>query len=349
MTNNQKYISGKKNILVTGGAGFVGSHLCEELLKDNHVICLDDFTSSNIRNINHLLRYEDFIFINHDINKLINLDEFKELDRFKIKFQGVQEIYHLACPTSAKNFDQLRIKTLLSNSIGTINVLELALKNKAKIILASSSVIYGSKRKENPYFKEDDFGCVNLITPRSCYDEGKRFAESCFVTYKEVYSLDAKIVRIFRTYGPRMPLFDGQMISDFVLQALNNKPLIIYGDENFSTSLCYVTDMVEALIKMMESDEKGPINLGSPDVYKLKDIAEAIIKLTDSSSEIILKPSLLFMTPLGLPDITLAKEKLNWFPVTSVEEGLKQTIEDVRVNRSLLQPFLWKYEEDLVS
>lgn len=345
---DQKYISGKKNILVTGGAGFIGSHLCEELLEQgNHVICLDDFTSSNVRNINHLLRHEDFIFINHDINKPINLEEFKELERFKVRFQGIQEIYHLACPTSAKNFDQLRIKTLLTNSVGTINVLELALKNKAKILLASSSVVYGPRRKENPYFKEEEWGRVNLLSPRSCYDEGKRFAESCFITYRDFYGLDCKIVRIFRTYGPRMPLFDGQMIPDFVLQALNNKPLIIYGDENFSTSLCYIADLIEGLIKMMESEEKGPINLGSPDVYKLKDIAEAIIKLTNSSSEIVFKPPLLFMTPLGLPDITLAKEKLNWFPVTPIEDGLRKTVEDVKVNQALLQPFLWKYDEDL--
>jgi len=340
------YPSGRKNVLITGGAGFIGSHLADVLIKDSNVICLDDFTSSSERNIHHLLTNPHFEFINHDVNQPIDLEKLPELKKFKIDVQGIQEIYHLACPTSPKNFEKMKIKTLKTNVIGTINMLELALKYKAKFLFTSSSVVYGPRRKDNPYFKESDFGSVNFISPRACYDEGKRFAETCVETYRQVYGLETKIVRIFRTYGPRMPLFEGHMIPDFVLQALNNKPLIIYGDENFDSSFCYISDIVDGLIKMMASNESGPINLGHPERYKMVDLAKKIIEKTNSKSEIIFKPPLLFMTPLGLPDITLAKEKLDWYPVVSIDEGLEKTIEDVKINRRLLQPFVSRYDEE---
>ncbi len=340
------YPSGRKNILITGGAGFIGSHLCDVLVKESNVICLDDFTSSSERNIDHLLQNPHFEFINHDVNEPLDLEKIPELKKFKIDIQGIQEIYHLACPTSPKNFEKTKIKTLKTNVIGTINMLELALKYKAKFLFTSSAVVYGPRRKENPYFKENDLGSVNFLSPRACYDEGKRFAETCVETYRQVYNLDTKILRIFRTYGPRMPLFEGHMIPDFVLQALNNKPLIIYGDENFDSSFCYISDIVDGIIKMMASDESGPFNLGHPERYRMIDLAKKIIEETNSKSEIIFKTPLLFMTPLGLPDITLAKEKLNWYPVVSLDEGLKKTIEDVKINRSLLQPLISKYDED---
>ena len=340
------YPSGRKNILVTGGAGFIGSHLCDELVKEANVICLDDFTSSSERNIDHLLQNPYFEFINHDINEPIDLEKILELKKFKIDVQGVQEIYHLACPTSAKNFDQYKIKTLKTNVVGTINLLELALKYKAKFLFTSSAVVYGPRKKDNPYFKESDLGNVNFISLRACYDEGKRFAETCVETYRQVYNLETKILRIFRTYGPRMPLFDGQMVPDFVLQALNNKPLIIYGDESFDSSFCYVSDVVDGMIKMMASNENGPFNLGHPERYKMVDLARKIIEMTNSKSEIIFRPPLLFMTLLGLPDISLVKEKLNWYPIVSLEEGLRKTVEDVRINRMLLQPFISKYDDD---
>lgn len=343
-----KYQFPRKNILVTGGAGFIGSHLCEELVKENNVICLDNLVGGggDIRNIEYLLQNPNFRFIKQDINQPFNLEEFPELQSFKIKVQGVQEIYHLACPTTAKNFMAMRIETLWANSIGTINILELAKKYQAKILLASSSVVYGPRKKDSPYFKESDLGAVNFVSPRACYDEGKRFAETCFVTYREMYNLETKIVRIFRTYGPRLALFDGQMISDFVLQALNNKPLIIYGDENFSSSLCYVSDIVEGMIAMMESKESGPINLGHPEEIKLTEVAKKIIALTDSQSQIEFREPLLFMTPLGLPDITLAKTKLNWFPVVGLDDGLAKTVEYIKANRMLLQPFVERYDRE---
>lgn len=342
-----KYFFGKKNIIVTGGAGFIGSHLCEELVKEDNVICVDNLAGGGeIRNIEYLLQKPNFRFIKQDVNQPINLEDFPELKDFKINIQGVQEIYHLACPTTAKNFMQIRIQTLWTNAVGMINVLEIAKKYKAKILSASSAVVYGPRREDNPYFKESDFGSVNFISPRACYDEGKRFAETCMITYREVEKLDAKIVRIFRTYGPRLALFDGQMITDFVLQALNNKPLIIYGDKNFSSSLCYVTDIVEGMIAMMASKEAGPINLGYSEQHKLVDVAKKIIALTKSQSEVVFKPPLIFMTPLGLPDITLAKEKLNWFPLVNLDTGLAKTVEYIKSNRILLQPLVDKYDRE---
>jgi len=338
--------SGRKNILVTGGAGFIGSHLCDALVKTVNVICLDDFTSSKENNIDYLLQNPNFEFIKHDVNQPIELEKLPELKKFQMEVQGIQEIYHLACPTSPKNFNNFKIKTLKTSVLGTINILELALKYKAKFLLASSSVVYGPRKKDLLYFKETDCGSVDFISERACYDEGKRFAETSVETYRQVYGLDTKILRIFRTYGPRLPLFDGHMVSDFILQALNNKPLIIYGDKNFDSSFCYVSDVVEGMIKMMSFEEHGPLNLGHPEKYLMVDLARKIINVTNSSSEIIFRDPLPFMTPLGLPDITLIKEKLNWYPVITLDEGLKETIEYIARNQSYLQPLIANYDKD---
>jgi len=340
------FASGRKNILVTGGAGFIGSHLCDCLVEEANVICLDDFTSSQERNIDHLLQNPNFEFINHDVNEPIDLEKISELSRFKINVQGIQEIYHLACPTSPKKFDNFKIKTLKTSVVATIGMLELALKYKAKFLFSSSAVVYGSRKGEEGRFKEENFGQVNFISSRACYDEGKRFAETCVETYRQVYDLDTKILRIFRTYGPRLPLFDGHMVTDFVLQALNNKPLVIYGDKNFNSSFCYVSDVAEGMIKMMSSEEHGPFNVGHPDKYKMVDLAKQIIAKTKSSSEIVFRAPLLFMTPLGLPDITAIKEKLDWYPVVTIDEGLEKTIEEVTRNQVYLQPLISNYEKD---
>lgn len=341
-----KQIFSRKNILVTGGAGFIGSNLCDELIKENNVICLDDFSTGHVENINHLLQNPHFEFIKHDISQPINLAEAHELDKFKIKFQGIQEVYHLACPTSPRNFNKLRIETLRANSLGVVNALEIAREHKAKFLLTSSVVIYGPRYKDAPHYSEDYQGYVDLVSPRSCYDEGKRFAESATITYRDFYNLEAKIARIFRTYGPRLSLFDGHMIPDFMLQALNNKPMLIYGDENFTTSLCYVSDIIEGLIRMMKSPEAGPMNFGHYKEYKMTEIAQKIKQMINAQSEIIHKDPLLFMTPLALPDITLAKESLGWYPLVSLDEGLAKTIEYVRANQNVLRPKLWKYDKD---
>lgn len=348
LTKKQKFYPGKvKNILVTGGAGFLGSHLCDRLIEQGNVICVDNFSGINdINNIKHLLQKPNFRFIKHDINTPIDFENFPELANFKTSIHGISEIYHLACPTSVKKFDEFQIQTLYTNSLGTLNILEIAKFYKSKILFSSSSVIYGQRRGENPIFREVDAGLVNSVGPRSTYDEGKRFSETAMSCYKKVYGIDTKIVRIFRTYGPRQPLFDGQMIPDFVLQALNNKPLVVYGNEGFSTSLCYVDDVIEGMMAMAASSEAGPINFGGPQEHKLIDLAKKIIELTGSSSEIVCRPPLSFMRPLGIPDVSLAKEKLEWFPVTSLHEGLNKMIEYVKAHRMLLQPMVGKYDQE---
>ena len=254
----------KKNVLVTGGVGFIGSHLCERLLRDAKVICMDDFSNSQIRNVEHLLQYPDFEFIKYDVNQPIDLDDFPELDKFKVKFQGIQEIYHLACPTSPKDFESLKIHSLWANSRAMLSTLDLAVKYKAKYAFASSSVVYGPPTPDHNFFTEPDEGKVNHLSPRGCYDEGKRFAETCVETYRQVYHIDAKIARIFTTYGPRMKLRDGLLIPDFILNAIEGRDLVIYGDEALEQSLCYITDTVDGLVRLMAS---GPdvslINFGS--------------------------------------------------------------------------------------
>ncbi|PIT90779.1 MAG: NAD-dependent dehydratase [Candidatus Komeilibacteria bacterium CG10_big_fil_rev_8_21_14_0_10_41_13] len=326
---------GKNNVLVIGGAGFIGSHLCEELLKDNNVVCLDNFITSNVENIRFLMDKPNFQFINHNFIEKIDLDERPELKKFKVEIFGFQEIYNLACPTSAKNFDNLIIDTALANSALVRNVLEMALQYNAKLVHASSAVVYGP-RQTNNYVDESYLGTVDFVGPRSCYDEGKRFAESLISNYNKFNKKNFKIARIFRTYGPRLALKDGQMISDFIVSALDNQDLIIYGDKNFSTALVYISDVVDGLIKLMKSDFYGPINLGSNVDVLLSEVAQNIIDLTGSKSKVVYRDKLDFITALSLPDISLAKVKLGWYPVTSLEQGLEQTIEYTRANKQVL-------------
>lgn len=327
----------KKNVLVTGGAGFMGSNLCERLLKEAKVICLDDFSNSSPQNISHLLQYPDFEFIKYDVDKPIDLNQFDELDKFKVKFQGIQEIYHLACPTSPKDFEKLKMKSLWSNSAAMINTLDLAVKYRAKYVFTSSSVVYGEATEQRSVFKESDEGIVHHLTPRACYDEGKRFAETCVETYHQVYGLDAKIARVFTAYGPRMKLFEGQMIPDFIISAIEGKDLVIYGDESFSTSLCYVSDMVDGLVRLMGADpEVKIINLGGDEIIKMADVARMIIKLTNSSSKVVFEAPLLFLTRKGSPNLAYVKDALGWMPLVRLENGLEKTIDYVAANKETL-------------
>ncbi|MBI5023316.1 MAG: GDP-mannose 4,6-dehydratase [Candidatus Magasanikbacteria bacterium] len=321
-------IFGKKNVLVTGGAGFIGSHLCEALLKTSKVICLDNFSNSTPANIEHLLKDPDFELLKLNVNQPFNLEDFPELEKFKIKFQGVQEIYHLACPTSAKNFIQSKIETLLTNSIGTYHPLEMAVKYKAKFVLGSSAVVYGPRRPDKPAFSEDDLGAVNNLSQRACYDEGKRFAETMTATYVQAHKIDAKIARIFRTYGPRLKLFDSQMISDFIVDAIRGQDLVIYGDKTFSSSLVYVSDVADGLLKLMAAPAGiGAVNFGDERVHLLCDVAKSIIEKVGSKSKIRFERPLEFITPLGIPDIRKAKNELGWMPLVMLEDGLKKTID----------------------
>ncbi|MFH1405259.1 MAG: NAD-dependent epimerase/dehydratase family protein [Patescibacteria group bacterium] len=327
----------KPSILVTGGAGFIGSHLCERLLKEgNRVICIDNFATGHTRNIESMLPKPDFQFLRLDVNQAFDLEQFGELSEFKLAFNGIQEIYHLACPTSIKNFDQYKIQTLLCNSVGNYNVLEIAKKYRSKILLSSSSVVYGSRESESDYFDEDYKGVVDHMTPRACYDEGRRFSETMFETYRQVHGIETKIARIFRTYGPRMPLYDGHLIPDFIISALEGKDLVIFGDENFKTTLAYVTDVVDGLLRLMAAPAStGPVNIGSDNDIKISEVAQLVIDLTQSPSKIVYEEALIFLSQLGIPKIYRAKE-LGWIPLVRLEEGLHKTIDYMRANKMLL-------------
>ena len=330
----RKVIFEQKNVLVVGGAGFIGSHLCDELIKTSKVICLDDFSTGDEKNIDHLLAEPNFEFIRHDITKPVDLRKIPELQKFKIEFQGIQEIYNLACPMSPKDFKNNRIKILLANSYGTKNMLDLALDFKAKFLHISSSVVYGLE-SDNKKYKESDSGMVDVLSGRSAYDEGKRFAESMVMNYRDFYNIDLKTIRLFRVYGPRMKIADGQMIPDFISNALDKKDLIIYGDKNFNSSFCYISDCIDAIMKLMESDIETPINIGSDVKINLTDLAYKIIKIIDKNLKIEYKEPVIFMKPLCVPDISIARNELGWMPVISLDKGLEKTIYELRASKGL--------------
>lgn len=338
-----KPIFEKPNVLVTGGAGFIGSFLCEKLLNDSRVVCVDNFSTASETNIDHLLKNPDFEFIRADFNEPIDFANLPELERFQFKFQGFQEIYHLACPTSAKKFEELRRQTLLANSVGMRNALDLAVANKAKFFFASSSVIYGKRPEDGHLLKEEEYGYYDHLTPRSCYDEGKRWAETMCYTYKQVHNIDVRIGRIFRTFGPRMLLNDGQMVPDFIQNALDGNDLTIYGTDAFRSSFVYVSDVVDAIIRLMRlPKDPGPVNIGSDYDIRLVDVAKKIIEMTNSASKIKFEAPLLFMSELALPDLTRAKDDLGWLPLVTLETGLKRSIEYTVAHRGLLRPSLGK-------
>lgn len=327
----------KKNVLVTGGAGFIGSHLCEKLLKEAKVICLDDFSNSHPQNINHLLQYPDFEFVNYDVNKPFDLEQFPELDKFKIKFQGIQEIYHLACPTSPKDFEHLKMKSLWANSSAMINTLDVAVKYRAKYLFTSSSVVYGPATDKRSVFKEGDQGIVDHLSPRACYDEGKRFAETCVETYHQVSGLEVKIARIFTTYGPRMKLFEGNPIIDWIISALENRDIVMYGGDELTTSLCYISDMVDGLIRLMASSSDVRIaNLGGDEVLQMNDVVNMIVDATESTSQIKIEDPLVFLSRKGVPDLHYVKDVLGWFPLVRLTDGLRKTIDYVIANKEAL-------------
>ncbi len=334
---SKQVIFDKKNVLVAGGAGFVGSHLCDELIKTCKVICVDNFISGSEKNIDHLLANPDFVFINHDLSQPLDLENHIDLKKFKIEFQGLQEIYNLACPMSPRQFLKNRLATIVSNSYVVKNLLDLAVKYDSKFLQFSSSVVYGPRQTNNPElkFSENEKGTVDQLSERSSYDEGKRFAETIVSNYRSIYNIDAKIIRIFRVYGPRMEQNDDQMIPDFINNALENKDIVVPGDINFSSSFCYVEDLLDAVVKLMGTDIAGPMNIGSDIDVKLSDLVNFIIKETGSSSNVSYVPSPLFISELVLPDIKLAKNELGWMPVVTLENGLKKTIFDIQANKRL--------------
>jgi UDP-glucuronate decarboxylase len=299
---------------------------------------MDDLSNSTLHNIDHLLQYPDFEFIRADVTKPIDLSAFDELSKFKVQFQGIQEIYHLACPTSPKNFEELKLQSLLSHSNAMTATLDLAVKYRAKYVFGSSSVIYGDAIDDHTVFAEgDEAQHLNHLSPRGCYDEGKRFAETCIETYKQVYHIDAKIARIFTTYGPRMKLRDGLLIPDFILNALEGKDLVIYGDEHLEQTLCFVTDMVDGLIRLMNAGTTTSIvNIGSDETLKMVDVAKKIIELTHSSSQVVFEAPLVFLTRKGTPDLRRAKEELGWLPLVRLNDGLQRVIDFTVANKEAL-------------
>ncbi len=300
-------------ILVTGGAGFLGSHLCEYLLKKGErVICLDNFFTGSLRNIQHLTSNQNFRLIEADIINPFEIDE------------KVDQIYNLACPASPVHYQFNPIRTVKANTIGVINVLGLAKKHKARVFQASTSEVYGDPL-EHPQ-KESYRGNVNTIGPRACYDEGKRVAETLFFDYHRSHGMEIRVARIFNTYGPRMAKNDGRVVSNFIVQALAGDDITIYGDGNQTRSFCYVSDLVEGFYRLMNSDTTGPVNLGNPGEFTMKELAEKVIALTGSKSKIIFKPLPEDDPRQRKPDISLAKAKLGWEPKVVLEDGLKDAI-----------------------
>lgn len=302
-----------KRILVAGGAGFIGSHLCKKLLDEgNYVICLDNFFTGSIENIEQFYKHPNFKLIEHDIT-----EEY---------FTVIDQIYNLACPASPPHYQYNPVKTIRTSVMGIINMLELANKYGATLLQASTSEVYGDPLI-HPQI-ETYWGNVNPIGVRSCYDEGKRCAETLMMDYHRQFGTNIKIVRIFNTYGPNMHPNDGRVVSNFIVQALKDEAITIYGDGNQTRSFCYVSDLVDGMIRMMETQNfTGPVNLGNPEERTIKDLASIIIDLTSSKSKLIYKPLPSDDPIKRKPDISLAKNKLKWHPTVEIRDGLNKTIE----------------------
>ncbi len=302
-------------ILVTGGAGFIGSHLIDRLMKQDHeVVCLDNFFTGHKRNILHWMDNPYFELIRHDITEPIRLE--------------VDQIYHLACPASPVHYQYNPVKTIKTNVMGTLNMLGLAKRIKARFLLASTSEVYGDP-DVHPQ-PEEYRGSVNCIGIRSCYDEGKRVAETLSFDYHRQNNVDIRVMRIFNTYGPRMFENDGRVVSNFIVQALKGIPLTVYGDGLQTRSFCYVADLVEGMIRLMNNEHIGPINIGNPGEYTILQLAETIQKMINPNAELTFKPLPQDDPQQRQPDITKAKNLLGWEPKIGLEQGLKMTIEDFR-------------------
>lgn len=304
----------RKSILVTGGGGFLGSHLCEHLLKEgNNVICVDNFYSGVRSNVYHLLDNPNFEVLRHDVS----LPLYVEAD----------EIYNLACPASPPHYQWDPVQTTKTSVLGAINMLGLAKRVNAKVFQASTSEVYGDP-EVHPQ-PEAYWGHVNPIGIRSCYDEGKRCAETLFFDYQRQHGIEIKVARIFNTYGPRMHPNDGRVVSNFIVQAIQGKDITIYGDGSQTRSFCYVDDLIEGVIRLMDtpSDITGPINLGNPGEFTIRELAEKVIELTGTKSKLVMKPLPQDDPQQRRPDITLAKKTLSWEPKIDLNQGLKKTIE----------------------
>ena len=300
-------------VLVTGGAGFLGSHLCERLVDDGHdVVCVDNFFTSQKTNVAHLLDRPNFDLIRHDVTQPLILE--------------VDQVYNLACPAAPGHYQYNPIKTMKTSVMGAINMLGLAKRCQAKILQASTSEVYGDP-EVHPQ-PESYRGAVNPIGPRACYDEGKRVAETLFMDYHRMHRLNIRVVRIFNTYGPRMHPFDGRVVSNFIRQALRGEDITVFGDGSQTRSFCYRDDLIEAMLRMMNGpdDFVGPVNIGNPDEFTILELANLVIDLTGSKAKVVHKDLPVDDPKQRRPDITLAKQKLGWEPKTKLREGLEKTI-----------------------
>lgn len=303
----------KKTVVITGGAGFLGSHLCERLIKQGvRVICLDNLVTGSLKNIKHLLNNKDFRFIKHDVTKYI-----------KIK-GDVHYVLHFASPASPDDYLGIPIQTLKVGSLGTHNCLGLAKDKRAKFMLASTSEVYGDPHVHPQ--PESYWGHVNCVGVRGCYDEAKRFAEAITMAYHRVHKIDTKIVRIFNTYGEKMRINDGRVVPNFIYQALNNKPLTVYGKGRQTRSFCYIWDLIQGIYKLMLVPTNEPINLGNPEEFSILELAKLVTKLTSTKSKIVFKLLPVDDPRQRQPNITKAKRLLQWQPKIELEEGLKKTI-----------------------
>jgi UDP-glucuronate decarboxylase len=305
-----------KRILVTGGAGFLGSHLCEKLVEQGHdVICLDNYFTGRKKNVERLFDRHNFELMRHDVTFPVYVE--------------VDQIYNLACPASPVHYQYNAVKTIKTSVMGAINVLGLAKRVRARVLQASTSEVYGDPH-EHPQ-KESYWGNVNPIGVRSCYDEGKRVAETLFFDYHRMNKVDIRVMRIFNTYGPRMHPNDGRVVSNFIVQALKGNDITIYGDGSQTRSFCYVDDLIDGMIRLMNADDTvGPVNIGNPGEFTIKQLAEEVINLTGSKSKIIYQPLPSDDPKQRQPDITLAKERLGWEPKVGLKDGLVKTIEYFR-------------------
>lgn len=310
----------KKVVVVTGGAGFIGSHLCDRLIKEDlKVICVDNFITGTLENIRHLFKDDNFRFIEYNVTRYIDIGE------------KVDYVLHFASPASPDDYLKFPIQTLKVGSLGTHNALGLALKKRAKFMLASTSEIYGDPLVHPQ--PETYWGNVNPVGVRGCYDESKRFSEALTMAYNRVHGIDISIIRIFNTYGPRMRIDDGRAIPNFIYQALNNKPLTIYGKGSQTRSFCYIDDLVEGILRLMRSDINAPVNIGNPSEFTILELAKHVVKLTGSKSKYVFKPLPQDDPRQRQPDISKAKKMLKWKPKVELEEGLAKTIEWFRAHK----------------